>query len=109
MSEASHFFEEPDDDAPESIFHPVLLTVPADDDWEFTGIATIEFKKGQPVTNLPFRIIPSEGRFLMALIGRTRADFVMELKDYALWTENYAEFFDLDTAHPVLLLDAFEQ
>ena len=107
---SSDTFLGPDADARERLFHPVLLTLLEDNMATFTGIATIEFRRGNPVTRLPFRIIPTpEKRFMMTLVGRSLNDFVTDLDDFALWTPNYAEFFDLDQAHPVLLLDAFEQ
>jgi len=106
----SDTFLSPDEAVRPSMYHPVLLTLLEGDVVEFTGIATIEFRHGQPVTRLPFRIIPTqEQRFVMTLVGRSLSDFVADLDDFALWTPNYAEFFDLEAKHPVLLLDAFEQ
>ena len=100
----------PDDGERDSIFHPVLLAVMDDEGVDFTGVGTIEFLKGRPNTLLPFRLVPApDGNYIMALVGRNRAEFLEVLDEFALWTPNYAEFFNLDTAYPVLLLDAFEQ
>ncbi len=101
-----------DPDARDSLFHPVLLALNSDDGprfMTFTGIASIEFNKGEPNTKLPFRVLPTEVRFVMVLLGEKRAEFVEVLDDFALWTPRYAEFFDLHAANPLLLLDAFEQ
>lgn len=100
----------PDDGERDSIFHPVLLAVMDDEGVDFTGVGTIEFLKGRPNTPLPFRLVPApDGQYIMALVGRDRAEFLENLDEFALWTPAYAAFFNLDTAYPVLLLDAFEQ
>ena len=107
----SDSFLGPDEATKPSLYHPVLLTLIERGVADLTGIATIEFKHGKPVTGLPFRLMPTADpeQFMMTLIGRSRAEFLADLEDYAIWTPNYGEFFDLDVAHPLLLLDAFEQ